>query len=92
MSVLTQLGLGDIGDEERKKYLPRLVHQIEYRLGAALLPLVPDSAAPEFEKLLDADADAQTWLDFWKRSLPNFEDEVKKVLANFAKECQTILA
>lgn len=92
LSVLEQLDLADMDKDQRAKYLPRIVHNIEYRLGAALLPLVPDSEAGEFQRLLDTDADAKTWTEFWQRVVPNFKQQVQKVLENFSLECQQILA
>ena len=92
LAVLDQLDLADMDEDQKAKYLPRIVHNIEYRLGAALLPMVPDSEAPEFQRLLDTDADAKTWTEFWQRVVPNFKEHVQKVLQNFSLECQQILA
>ncbi len=89
--VLTDLGLGEMSQTEKDRYIPQLSHQIEYRLGAALLPLVPNSAAPVFQKLLDAEVSAEEWQKFWQTTVPNFEQVVKTVLHDFAIECEKIL-
>lgn len=90
--VLADLGLGDMNKEEKERYIPQLTHQIEYRLGAALLPLVPNSAAPEFQKLLEAEATAEDWQNFWRATVPQFETVVASVLQDFAGECKKILS
>jgi hypothetical protein len=92
LSVLEQLDLGGMNTHERERYLPRLVQQIEYRLGAALLPLVPDTAAGEFETLMQTDATPDAWLSFWQTQVPNFSELVQKTLHDFVAECKTILS
>lgn len=89
--MLAQLGLDNLSQVEREQFLPSIVHNLEMRLGDALLPLVSDSAAPAFRALVSSDSTSEQWLDFWHKTVPNFDDVVKRVLVDFAEESKAIL-
>ena len=91
-TVLTQLGLDNLSDTERQRYLPQLTHQLEARLGAAILPLIPDSAAPEFRALLAKDTPPAEWNAFWQNTIPDFQNIIERELKQFAEDCKQILA
>lgn len=90
--VLADLGIANLTPVERKRFLPHIVSNIELRLGDALLPYVPDSAAPEFRTLIEKDASPDEWTTFWKKTVPNYEELVLQVLKEFAMESKEIFA
>lgn len=89
--VLSELGLSNLTSVEREQFLPQIVRNLELRLGDALLPLVPDSAAPQFRALAESDSTSEQWMEFWHQTVPEFDDIIKKVLADFAQESKVIL-
>lgn len=92
LALLKELNLGDMTDDELDVYMPKLLQQAEARLGAALLPLVPDSFGERFAALLDDDnATRDEWSHFWHEAVPDFDDQVKNILKDFAQECSRIL-
>ncbi len=90
--VLEELGIANLTDIERKRFLPHIVSNIELRLGDVLLPYVPDSAAPEFRGLVENDATPDQWMTFWKKHVPDFEAVITRVLKEFAEESKAIFA
>lgn len=90
--VLFDLGIANLTEIERKRFLPNIVTNLELRLGDALLPHVPDSSAPEFRSLMEKEAMPDEWMSFWKKTVPDFELLVTRVLKEFAEESKTIIA
>lgn len=90
--LLKKLDFGEMTQEELDDYVPQLVAQAEARLGAALLPLIPEKFGNRFADLLEEDSTSRAdWLAFWHEAVPNFDEQVKKVLQDFGKECARIL-
>ncbi|MBP7992072.1 MAG: hypothetical protein KAZ30_00245 [Candidatus Magasanikbacteria bacterium] len=88
--VLTDLGIDNLNDTERSEYLPGIVHNLEIRLGAALLPFVPTNASQEFQELTDSDPTPQEWADFWKKHVPDYEVKAAQALEEFKQESREI--
>ncbi|OGH64414.1 MAG: hypothetical protein A2821_02750 [Candidatus Magasanikbacteria bacterium RIFCSPHIGHO2_01_FULL_41_23] len=90
--LLKKLDLGDMTKEELDDYVPQLVVQAEARLGAAMVPLISEKFGNRFADLLEKDSTSrEEWLKFWHEAVPNFDDQVKKVLQDFSQECVRIL-
>jgi hypothetical protein len=92
LDVLAQLDLGDMTEQERQKYVPQLVAQVEYRLGVRFMEQIPEDKVEDFGQMLDGDKGAQEWAAFWKSIIPEFDVQVKEVLDSFLEECKTIFA
>ncbi len=88
--LLDQHGFSKLSEEDQESYLPQFVAEAEKRLGVALLPyLKTETAAAEFEALLQKDASAEEWSAFWQRQVPDFQQVATDALADFAKEVGT---
>lgn len=90
--VLVDLGITNLTEIERKRFLPQIITNIELRLGDALLPHVPDTSASEFRSLMEKETAPDEWMSFWKKTVPNFEALVARVLKEFAEESKKIFA
>lgn len=85
--VLRQNGFGNLSEETKKEFMPRFVAQAELRLGAALLPLLSESAAKEMAKMIEAQENSpEKWSQFWQKNVEDFNGVVEKTLKDFAEE------
>lgn len=92
MQVLEQSGLGELTEDNRQKYLPQLVAQAEYQIGLALMPKLNEEQAEEMGELMEAgDVTPEQWQNFWRLSVPDYDQVVQKVMEDFGKQCQQIL-
>lgn len=92
LGLLDHLNLGDMTEEQRQAYIPRLIHEVEFRLGEKFVSQLDPKYGDEFAALLEReDAKPEEWGNFWKKSIPNFEEQVQEALAAFAEECEEIL-
>lgn len=91
LELLSAIGLGDLNEEQKQMYMPKLRAELEYRFGEHFLPQLDESRAEEFTALLkNQSATPENWQAFWKASIPNFDEQVKEVLAAFADECREV--
>jgi len=93
MQVLSACGYNDLSEELKKDYVPQFVAHAETRIGAALLPFLKESSAKEMADLLKKEkATPDDWANFWAKSVPGYQETVKKVLEDFAVELKQIFA
>mgnify|MGYP006307534713 CR=1 FL=1 len=91
--VLMEIGIGELTEENRNKFMPQLISEAQYRLGLALTPHIPDEKMEEFTKMVDnEEEDPEKWKDFWEDAVPDYKDIVSETLDKFAKDCKTILS
>ena len=92
IQVLEQSGLGELTEENKKKYLPQLIAKAEYQIGLALVPKLNDKDAEVFAQMMDnGKATPKQWQEFWYGAVPSFDEVVQKVLVNFGKQCKELL-
>lgn len=84
-------GFASLDEITRQQYIPQFVAEAERRLGLALMPLINDASVEELAKLVEGSPTGAELNDFWKRSVPEFDDVVKVTLNNFAKEMKDTL-
>lgn len=90
--LLTQVGLGALTDEQKKIYVPQFVSQVEERLGIELLPKLNRDHLAEFADLIErTGVTAEEWKTFWYGAIPNFDEEIKGILLQFAQEVRQIM-
>lgn len=82
-----------LNDEQKKVYVPQIMAQVEMRLGLKLLPQLNEKQTERFVKMSNnAGTTPEEWSKFWHECLPNFESEVKEVLAVFTEKTKQMLA
>lgn len=59
---LTDVGLGDLPEDQKKAFLQHIYEQLEYRVGTKLSDGLSDQQLEEFEKIIDRD---QSTVDQW---------------------------
>lgn len=92
-ALLKDLGLEDLSGEQRERYVPQLLRQVQDRIGIELIPKLSDEQLDRFSDLAnDAEASNEAWKDFWLSSVPNFDEELERILSEFAKEAREILS
>lgn len=90
--VLADTDLGALSEEQKNVYLPQITALLEERVGLELLPKLDEAQTQKFGELMDKDAAAEQWAAFWPTAMPKFEEEMKRILAAFAKQVKGILA
>ena len=92
-ALLKDLGLEDLNEEQRERYVPQLLRQVQDRIGIELIPKLSDEQLDRFSELAnDAEASNEVWKDFWLSSIPDFDEELERILSEFAKEAREILS
>jgi hypothetical protein len=92
LGLLESFGLGGMTEEQLNTYLPQLVAQLEQRVGLALLPKLSDTDGDTFARMVNTPGLAgKDWQEFWYKSVPNFEEELHKILLDFKEEMKTFL-
>lgn len=82
-----------LSEEQKNVYVPQLLAQIEFRLGAELLPKLDEAQKKEFAKLAGSEeTTSEQWKDFWYGAAPTFEEDIKDILVEFAQRVKQILA
>ena len=93
VELLAQSGFGQLTEAQRLAYVPQLVAQAQERLGVELLPRLTDEQLEEFAAMVEKDGvTPEEWKTFWTGAVPNFDEEVKKVLQTFAADVRRIAA
>jgi hypothetical protein len=60
---LTDIGLGDLPEDQRKPFLQHVYDQLEYRVGISLSEGMSDAQLEEFEAIIDKKPEAvQAWV------------------------------
>lgn len=91
--LLDDNGFAEVSEQTRAQYVPLFTIEAEKRLGFALTPMLSDAALKELADMAEqGGASAEALRDFWYKNIPNFEEEVKKVLTDFAAEVKNTLA
>jgi hypothetical protein len=85
--MLSASGFSHLSDEQKAYYIPQMTALLEERIGLELLPKLSDAQMEEFAQLAaGGKATAEEWKMFWGKNIPNFEEEMKRILTAFAKE------
>ncbi|HOX60592.1 MAG TPA: hypothetical protein PLV72_01135 [Candidatus Magasanikbacteria bacterium] len=85
--VLHDIGFIGLSEENKKMFLPQFVAQVQVRIGAAVMPLLDESAGSELDRLMNKEGVSEAdWLKFWQTNVPNFQEVVDGVLGKFAGE------
>lgn len=92
LSVLESAGLNNLSEENKKRFLPQLSAEAEYRLGLGLLPLLNEEQGEVLTGLIEKEAGAEEFAKFWQDSVPNLKDVISKILTDFGEECHQILS
>ena len=91
-TLIEELGLTAATDEQKKRYIPILQSQLEERIGLELLPKLNDEGLDTFTQMINkGNSTAEEWSTFWKNSIPHFQDEVERILRDYAQEAKQIL-
>ena len=90
--MLGKTDIGELSPEQKNVYIPQLVALLEERVGLELVPKLDDAQMKQFAELVDAETSADAWSKFWHEAVPNFQEEIKRILGDFAGKIQEILA
>lgn len=86
-ALFTETNLSILSPEQKAAYRPQFLSALETRLGNSIMPRLSKEQLDEFVLLIDnSEAKEQEWNAFWNRSIPNFEEEVKKIVQEFSQE------
>ncbi|KKW41834.1 MAG: hypothetical protein UY92_C0013G0033 [Candidatus Magasanikbacteria bacterium GW2011_GWA2_56_11] len=93
LELLRSIGLGDLTEDQKKRYVPAFSRRVEERIGLELLPKLTDEQFKEFTRLAGSGTTTRAqWEEFWRRSIPDFEEEIKIILADFAADARQTTA
>jgi len=91
-TLLDELGLGSLPEEQKKAMLQHIYETLELRVGTDLANQMTDQQLEEFEKFIDAggeanQAQALQWLE---SNLPNYKDVVNRVFEELKGEVKAM--
>ncbi|MDO9509853.1 MAG: DUF5663 domain-containing protein [Candidatus Magasanikbacteria bacterium] len=92
LAVLENSGLKELSEKNKATFLPQLATEAEYRLGLVLMQKLSEEQLKELVKLTEKGASQKELEKFWLTNINGFTEIVSKIMAEFAKDCQTILA
>lgn len=82
--IIDLSGLGPLTEEQQRQYIPSLVSLLEERIGLELMPQLSDEQEKQFTMLATNDETSpEAWRDFWYQAVPNFEEQVMKIVGDF---------
>ena len=82
----------NLDEDQKKRYVPQMLAQLEVRLGLELIPKLNDAQKENFAKLVnDEKSTPEAWKKFWY-TVPSFEEDVKRVMTTFAERVREILS
>ena len=90
--VLAKTDIGELSAEQKNVYIPQLVALLEERVGLELVPKLNEARMKQFAELVGKETTPAEWGSFWQTAVPNFSEEMKKILASFAGQVKHILA
>ncbi|MCB0214043.1 MAG: hypothetical protein KDJ52_32195 [Anaerolineae bacterium] len=85
---LEELGLGALGEEEKKAMVAQIVETLEMRVGTKLAAELTDAQLLEFEQLMEA-KDQEGALRWLETNSPNYKDVVKNELETLKSEIKS---
>ncbi len=86
-ALFEQTELSILTPEEKSGYKPQFLSALETRIGNAFMTRLDKPQIDEFVILIDnPNTTSDEWNGFWNRAIPNFEQEVKKVVHDFSQE------
>ncbi len=91
VEILKKNGFVNLTDSQKQVYVPQFTGLLEERIGIELVPKLSAEKMKIFVGLLDKTISAEEWKKFWYSSIPNFEEEMKKVLSAFAVQMMAAL-
>lgn len=91
--VLTQIGITNLSDEQKQSYFPQLAAQLEQRMGLELMPKLNQEQLGQFARLLDnMHTSPEDWNSFWHEAIPDYEDQLHRILQEFANDVKQSLS
>jgi hypothetical protein len=87
--IIKEIGLVALPPDVQDKILEKLGGNIVKRLTLAVLKNLPEEARPEFEKLSDS-GDEIKLQEFFKKTIPNFEELTQKTIKETIDEYKEI--
>ena len=91
--MFDQNGFLDMKEETRKQFVPLFTAEAERRLGITLMPMLSEDQTKDLVRIVENEkSTADDLANFWKNSIPNFENVVEKALNDFAVEFKSTLA
>ena len=91
LGILSQHGFENLSESDQQAFFPQFVAEAERRLGLAVLPLLDEEAAKEFEKKLHEEESADQWYAFWSKYVPNFNELIDDTLEKFGSEVAAVM-
>jgi len=92
-ALFEELGFSDLSPEQRNAYRPQFIVQLERKISNDLVPRLNETQMNEFVRLVDdPNTTGQDWNTFWSGAIPNFEMELKKIMASFTDQVKQALA
>lgn len=87
-TLLQDIGLGDLPEEEKKKLLDQIYETLEMRVGMTLARQMSDDQLDEFEGFIDTndEAGALKWLE---SNFPNYKQVVAEELEKLKQEIKS---
>lgn len=86
-ALFEETELSILTSEQKAGYRPQFVSALETRLGNAFMTHLTKEQLDEFVILIDnPNTTSDEWNGFWNRAIPNFEEQVKKVVHDFSQE------
>src|SRR3989339_77745 len=83
-ALLTEANLTDVSGKIDATDVERLAEQLEKKMGLFLLSKLSAQDLNEYYQLIDKDAKTETLHDFLQNKIPNFSNEQKKFLDDYA--------
>lgn len=88
ITVLDEVGLGDLPEEEKKKLFETFVETLELNVGTVLSEKMTDQQLEDFMKLVNANQqeEAKNWLE---ANAPNYKEVVAQELEKLKSDMKT---
>ncbi len=80
-------GLDKLPSDIRTEYAERIGVEVNRRIGLAMMQALDEKALDDFNKLMDKDdVDPAEAMGFFQQHVPDFQERMKQVFEEFAKE------
>lgn len=87
--VLFSCGLTTLTPAQKQRYIPQITALLEERVGLELLPKLSKDQIERFMEMADDPATTpEKWKNFWYGALPNFEEEMARILSQFSAKAR----
>ncbi len=87
-SIIQELGLQDLPEETQIKLLTQMTESVLKRIAVKVLEQLSEADRAEFEKLQET-GDVEKVNDFLTAKIPNYEQIVLEIIAEFKEEMKT---